>query len=90
MKQIALVLVFCGLAVPALAQQSPDQQIQFLSKAFVALQAQRNSAADDAVNANARALMLQDQLKAVQAELDKTKDDLAKATKPATDTKESH
>lgn len=75
MKFVIVAAALVVLSGPAFA----DDQTVFLGRALAALQAQRNAAADQAVNALARAEMLQEQLKAVSAELARAKEDLAKS-----------
>lgn len=82
MTKISIALIAGILLLPltgqlASAQQAtPDDQIQFLSKAVATLQLQRNAAQDAAAQATAQGEVLQAKLASVQKELDtlKTKD----------------
>jgi hypothetical protein len=65
MKRLAILLLLA--ASPAFAQQQPDAQ--FLQRAIVALQTQRNQALDAAAGAEARAAGLADDLAKAQARI---------------------
>lgn len=62
-----LLILACLLATPAFAQQAPDPAM--LQRAIVALQGQRNQAADNAAALEVRAAALADDLAKAQARI---------------------
>ena len=76
-KTLLVITTLVGLTSVSFGQQqTPDEQIQFLSRAVGVLQQQRNAAEDNAAQAAARAAGL-------QAELDALKQKDAAKDKPA-------
>jgi hypothetical protein len=67
----AVVLPFTALAQPAAPVPGPDPQ--FVQNALAALQQQRNSALDQAAQAQAQLAMAQGQLASMKKELDDLK-----------------
>lgn len=68
---ISLAAAVLLLISPAFAQQQPDPA--FLQRVIPPLQQQRNEAYDKAALAEARAALLAEEVKRLQAELDKAK-----------------